>query len=74
MIRVTVEHIEENHEDEPTTITVMDIVSDGTGTMENGTTYYWGIDEVNKWGKAIGQIWSFTTIGGPVPPPPPPPP
>jgi len=42
-----------------------------TGTMNYGTTYYWRIDEVNKWGKTTGQLWSFTTIEGPVPPPPP---
>jgi hypothetical protein len=30
-------------------------------TMEPNNTYYWCIDEVNKWGKTTGQIWSFTT-------------
>ncbi|MBW8041950.1 MAG: hypothetical protein FVQ85_18395 [Planctomycetes bacterium] len=42
------------------------------GTMDRGHTYYWRIDEVNKWGKATGQLWSFTTISGTPPPPPPP--
>ena len=45
------------------------------GRMNPGTTYYWRIDEVNKWGKTTGLVWSFTTIsGGTTPPPPPPPP
>jgi hypothetical protein len=43
------------------------------GMMDSGRTYYWCINEVNKWGKAIGQLWSFTTIEGTPPPPPPPP-
>ena len=42
------------------------------GTMTYMTTYYWRIDEVNKWGTATtGQIWSFTTVQFPPPPPPP---
>ncbi|MHC4657096.1 MAG: DUF333 domain-containing protein [Planctomycetota bacterium] len=42
------------------------------GTMSYGTTYYWRIDEVNKWGKTIGTVWNFTTIGpGPSLSPPP---
>ncbi|MHC4281777.1 MAG: right-handed parallel beta-helix repeat-containing protein, partial [Planctomycetota bacterium] len=41
------------------------------GRMNPGTTYYWRIDEVNKWGKTTGLVWSFTTIEGPLPPPPP---
>jgi hypothetical protein len=44
------------------------------GRMNPGTTYYWRIDEINKWGKTTGSVWSFTTIEGPPPPPPPPPP
>lgn len=44
------------------------------GTMDYETTYYWRIDEVNKWGITAGQIWSFTTVKIPPPPPPPPPP
>ena len=42
------------------------------GTMVYSTTYYWRIDEVNKWGKTTGQVWSFTTK--PLPPLPPTPP
>jgi hypothetical protein len=34
--------------------------------MAYETKYYWRIDEVSKWGKTTGDIWSFTT-----PPPPP---
>ncbi|MBW8041183.1 MAG: hypothetical protein FVQ85_14430 [Planctomycetes bacterium] len=44
------------------------------GTMDYETTYYWRIDEINKWGTTTGQIWSFTTVPVPPPPPPPPPP
>jgi hypothetical protein len=44
------------------------------GIMDNETIYYWRIDEVNKWGIAIGDIWHFTTVPFPPPPPPPPPP
>ncbi|MHC4489486.1 MAG: tail fiber domain-containing protein [Planctomycetota bacterium] len=44
------------------------------GTMAHSTKYYWRIDEVNKGGKTIGTVWSFTTISpGPSWPPPPPP-
>jgi len=43
------------------------------GTMVYSTKYYWRIDEVNKWGKTTGQVWSFTTMLRPPPPPPPPP-
>jgi phage anti-repressor protein len=32
------------------------------GTMANGTTYYWRIDEVNAGGTTTGNVWSFTTI------------
>ncbi|NIP23087.1 MAG: hypothetical protein GWN67_05480 [Phycisphaerae bacterium] len=42
------------------------------GLMYTGTRYYWRIDEVNKWGKTTGDLWSFTTTGPPPPPPPPP--
>jgi hypothetical protein len=38
------------------------------GTMAYYTTYYWRIDEVNKWGTATGEIWSFTTFSPPPPP------
>jgi len=44
------------------------------GTMADNTKYYWRIDEVNKWGKTIGEVWSFTIMLSPPPPPPPPPP
>ena len=43
------------------------------GTMGNKTTYYWRIDEINKWGTTTGQTWSFTTVTIPPPPPPGPP-
>jgi hypothetical protein len=33
-----------------------------TGTMNNNTTYYWRIDEVNTAGTTTGAVWSFTTI------------
>jgi len=32
-----------------------------TGTMDNDTTYYWRIDEVNTGGTTTGTVWSFTT-------------
>jgi hypothetical protein len=32
------------------------------GTMYYYTTYFWRIDEVNKWGATTGQIWTFTTV------------
>jgi len=31
------------------------------GTLANGTTYYWRIDEVNGDGTTMGAVWSFTT-------------
>ncbi|MHC4394689.1 MAG: fibronectin type III domain-containing protein [Planctomycetota bacterium] len=31
------------------------------GTLANGTTYYWRIDEVNAAGTTTGVVWSFTT-------------
>ncbi|MHC4544740.1 MAG: right-handed parallel beta-helix repeat-containing protein [Planctomycetota bacterium] len=31
------------------------------GTMDYDKTYFWRIDEVNKWGKTTGTVWSFTT-------------
>jgi hypothetical protein len=33
-----------------------------TGTMANGTSYYWRIDEVNAAATKTGTVWSFTTI------------
>ncbi|MHC4397462.1 MAG: DNRLRE domain-containing protein, partial [Planctomycetota bacterium] len=33
-----------------------------TGTMSNGTTYYWRIDEINAGGTTTGTVWSFATI------------
>ncbi|MHC4739627.1 MAG: DNRLRE domain-containing protein [Planctomycetota bacterium] len=33
-----------------------------TGTMDNDTTYYWRIDEINAGGTTTGTVWSFTTI------------
>jgi hypothetical protein len=41
--------------------------------MDYETTYYWRIDEINKWGITIGDIWRFTTMKPPRLPPPPPP-
>jgi hypothetical protein len=35
------------------------------GTMDNDTTYYWRIDEVNAAGSTTGNVWSFTTIVAP---------
>ncbi|MHC4738140.1 MAG: CBM96 family carbohydrate-binding protein [Planctomycetota bacterium] len=35
------------------------------GTMNNDTTYYWRIDEVNAGGTTTGAVWSFTTIAAP---------
>ncbi|MHC4738683.1 MAG: LamG domain-containing protein, partial [Planctomycetota bacterium] len=32
------------------------------GTMANGATYYWRIDELNAGGTTTGTVWSFTTI------------
>jgi hypothetical protein len=31
------------------------------GPWENGTTYYWRIDEKNANGTTTGDVWSFTT-------------
>ncbi len=33
-----------------------------TGTLANGTTYYWRIDEKNAGGTTAGDVWNFTTI------------
>jgi len=41
-------------------------------TLDPNTTYYWRIDEVNRWGTTTGEVWSFATGEGPPPPPPPP--
>jgi hypothetical protein len=32
------------------------------GTMDNDTTYYWRIDEINATGTTTGVVWSFTTV------------
>ncbi|MHC4739981.1 MAG: hypothetical protein ACYS9Y_13825, partial [Planctomycetota bacterium] len=32
-----------------------------TGTMDNDTTYYWRIDEINAVGTTTGNVWNFTT-------------
>ncbi|MHC4739148.1 MAG: beta strand repeat-containing protein [Planctomycetota bacterium] len=34
------------------------------GTMDNDTTYYWRIDEVNAQGTTTGNVWTFTTASG----------
>jgi hypothetical protein len=31
------------------------------GTLNNDTTYYWRIDEINAQGTTTGVVWSFTT-------------
>lgn len=31
------------------------------GTLENNTTYYWRVDQVNEKGTTVGDIWNFTT-------------
>ena len=36
------------------------------GTLANGTTYYWRIDEVNMDGTTTGLVWSFNTEAAPV--------
>ncbi|NOR19836.1 MAG: S8 family serine peptidase [Xanthomonadales bacterium] len=36
------------------------------GTLANGTTYYWRIDEVNDDGTTTGTVWSFATEAAPV--------
>jgi len=38
------------------------------GTMDNDTTYYWRIDEINASGTTTGVVWSFTTEAAPQPP------
>ena len=38
--------------------------------MNNDTTYYWRIDEVNAGGTTTGVVWSFTTEAGGTPPAP----
>ena len=35
------------------------------GTLAFNTTYYWAIDEVNGFGTALGDTWSFTTVPEP---------
>ena len=37
------------------------------GTMAEGTTYIWRIDEVNLWGTTTGEVWRLTTESGPPP-------
>lgn len=32
------------------------------GTLTQGTTYYWRIDEVNTFGTTTGDVWNFTTL------------
>jgi len=34
------------------------------GLLNEGTTYYWRIDEGNDAGSTMGEVWSFTTSGG----------
>ena len=35
------------------------------GSLAEGTTYYWRIDEVNGEGTTAGQVWNFTTAEAP---------
>jgi hypothetical protein len=35
------------------------------GTMDNDTTYYWRIDEINAAGTTTGNVWNFTTVAAP---------
>jgi len=37
------------------------------GTMDYETRYYWRIDEISQWGKAIGEVWGFTTVERSIP-------
>jgi hypothetical protein len=39
------------------------------GTMTEGTTYYWRIDEVSDYCTFMGTVWRFTIMTGPPPPP-----
>jgi hypothetical protein len=39
------------------------------GRLDEGTTYFWRIDEVNQSGKRTGLVWKFTTIAPTLPPP-----
>ncbi len=32
------------------------------GNLQYSTTYYWRINERNKWGTITGQLWHFTTL------------
>jgi len=39
------------------------------GTLANGTTYYWRIDEVQSDSSVVtGRVWMFTTVRAPIPP------
>ena len=38
------------------------------GELEENTTYYWRIDEVNQAGTTEGVLWMFTTLRDPLPP------
>jgi len=33
------------------------------GSLLDGTTYYWAVDEVTSGGTTAGPVWSFTTVG-----------
>ncbi len=35
------------------------------GPLDNWTTYFWRIDEVNSYGRTPGRLWNFTTIAPP---------
>jgi len=50
--------------DPPPLVSTQTGVTYGPLIMSKGTTYYWRIDEVNSWGKTVGQTWSFKTEAG----------
>ncbi len=39
------------------------------GYLPQATEFYWRIDEINGWGRTIGQTWKFTTVMLPPPMP-----
>jgi len=37
------------------------------GTLAYGGTYYWSVDEINTYGRAVGAVWSFVVEAAPDP-------